>query len=117
MPTMILPSTASGAAVIAWPVGLSPTGVVHRSTPDFASSATRKPSSVPTYTVLSRIATPRFTRGNPRLSTLDAIGRLHSQSGLPLFRSSAATLVGPDVVYITPPATTGVVSTEPTPAG
>ena len=34
MPTMTLPSTASGAAVIAWPVGLSPTCTAQRSVPD-----------------------------------------------------------------------------------
>ena len=38
----------SGAAVIEWPDALSPTGTTHRSLPLPASSATRKPSSVPT---------------------------------------------------------------------
>src|SRR5439155_4989933 len=67
--------------------------------------------------MLSRIATPRFTRGKPRFSTLAAIGRVHSQSGLPLFRSSAATIVGPDVTYMMPFATIGVASTDPVPGG
>src|SRR5439155_17218478 len=85
--------------------------------PALASSATRYPSSVPTYTVLSRLATPRFTRGNPRFRTLAAIGRVHSQSGLPLFTSSAYTEVGPEVPYSTPFAKSGVVSSEPVPVG
>ena len=67
--------------------------------------------------MLSSTATPRLTRGKPRFSTLGAIGRVHSHSGLPLFRSSAATIVGPDVTYMTPLATTGVDSTEPVPGG
>ena len=67
--------------------------------------------------MLSSTATPRLTRGNPRFSTLGAIGRVHSHRGLPLFRSSAATIVGPDVTYITPLTTTGVDSTEPVPGG
>src|SRR6267378_5906316 len=67
--------------------------------------------------MLSRMATPRLTRGNPRFSTVAAIGRVHSQIGLPLFRSSALTDVGPDVRYITPLATTGVHSIDPVPGG
>src|SRR5713226_5284957 len=67
--------------------------------------------------MLSRIATPRFTRGKPRLRTLGAIGRVHSQSALPLLRSSAATAVGPDVTYITLLATTGVAASDPAPGG
>ena len=67
--------------------------------------------------MLSRTATPRLTRGKPRFSTLGAIGRVHSQIGLPLFRSSAATIVGPDVTYMIPLTTTGVDSTEPVPGG
>ena len=43
-----LSSTASGATVMAWPDAFSPTFTVQRSTPDFASSATRWQSSVPT---------------------------------------------------------------------
>src|SRR6185436_19588557 len=66
--------------------------------------------------MLSRMATPRLTRGKPRFSTVGAIGRVHSQIDLPLFRSSAITDVGPDVRYITPLATTGVHSSEPVPA-
>jgi hypothetical protein len=96
-PTITLLSTTRGAAVIECPTGFSPTWTIQRSVPTRASSATRYPSSVPTYTVLSRIATPRLTRGKPRLSTLGAIGRVHSQSGLPLFTSSAYTAVGPAV--------------------
>src|SRR5262245_47652633 len=117
MPTMTLLSTTSGAAVTAWPVGLSPTWTAQRWTPVFASSATRNPSSVPTYTVLSRIATPRLTRGNPRFNTVDAIGRLHSQIGRPLRTSSATTLAGAEVTYMMPSATTGVPSSAPTPGG
>src|SRR3954467_8528471 len=67
--------------------------------------------------MLSRTATPRLTRGKPRFNTLGAIGRVHSHSGLPLLRSSAATIVGPDVTYMIPLATTGVDSTEPVPGG
>jgi len=63
------------------------------------------------------MATPRLTRGKPRFSTLAAIGRFHSQIGLPLVRSRALTDVGPDVTYITPLTTTGVHSTEPVPGG
>src|SRR5439155_17326732 len=75
-------------------------------------------SRVHTYTVPSRIATPRFTRGNPRLCTVSGIGRLHSHSGRPLFRSSATTVAGaPAVTYITPSATTGVTSSAPVPGG
>src|SRR5258706_16476999 len=67
--------------------------------------------------MLSRMATPRLTRGNPRFSTEAAIGRVHSQIDLPLLRSRALTDVGPDVTYITPLATTGVHSTDPVPGG
>src|SRR5688572_3179832 len=67
--------------------------------------------------MLSRIATPRFTRGNPRFRTLGAIGRVHSHSGLPLFTSSAYTAVGPDVPYSTPFTNSGVVSSVPVPGG
>src|SRR5581483_7475244 len=67
--------------------------------------------------MLSRIATPRFTRGNPRFSTEAAIGRLHSQIGRPLRRSSATTVAGGAVMYMTPSATTGVPSSDPVPAG
>ena len=41
MPTMILPSRASGAPVIEWPVLLSATTVSQRRAPDLASRATR----------------------------------------------------------------------------
>src|SRR6266576_1256040 len=67
--------------------------------------------------MLSRMATPRLTRGNPRLSTEAAIGRVHSQIDLPLLRSRAVTDVGPEVTYITPLATTGVHSIDPVPGG
>src|SRR5262245_35738170 len=117
MPTITLLSTTSGAAVMAWPVGLSPTWTAHRCTPVCASSATRNPSSVPTYTMSSSLATPRLTRGNPRLSTVGAIGLLHSQIGRPLRTSSATTDAGADVTYITPSATIGVPSSDPTPGG
>src|SRR3954468_15554072 len=67
--------------------------------------------------MLSSTATPRLTRGKPRFKTLGAIGRVHSHNGFPLFKSSAATIVGPDVTYMTPLTTTGVDSTEPVPGG
>jgi hypothetical protein len=88
-----------------------------RSVPLRASSATRKPSRVPTYTRSSRIATPRLTRGNPRFSTLPEIGRVHLHSGRPLFTLSATTAAGPEVTYMTPLATIGVPSSEPVPGG
>ena len=48
-------------------------------------------------------------------STFGAIGRVQSQSGRPLRKSRAATIVGPDVTYITPSATTGWIRPRPGP--
>ena len=47
IPTMILPSIASGAAVIEYPSLFSATFVFQRSAPDFASRAIRCASRVP----------------------------------------------------------------------
>src|SRR5438876_4747168 len=46
------------------------------------------------------------------------MGRLHSHSARPLFRSSATTVAGaPAVTYMTPSATIGVTSNAPVPGG
>ena len=53
------------------PIALSATSTSQRTAPDLASSATRCASSVPTNTVDSRIATPRFT---PREADVEHVG-------------------------------------------
>ncbi|HQZ38838.1 MAG TPA: hypothetical protein PLH72_07340 [Vicinamibacterales bacterium] len=75
MPTITLPFTASGAMVIEWPVPLSATWVSHRTAPVPASSATSAPSSEPTNTLSSRMATPRLVAGNPISRRSDGMGR------------------------------------------
>ena len=112
-PTITFPSRASGARVRENPIALSATSTSQRTAPDLASSATRWASSVPTYSVESRMATPRFTRGKPMLSTLDPISGDHVHSRFPVRASSAVTVLGGSVTYMTPSATTGLVSMSP----
>ncbi len=75
MPTITLSFTASGAIVIEWPVSLSATGTSQRTAPVCASSAISTPSSEPTKTLSSRMATPRLVAGKPIRRRFDGIGR------------------------------------------
>ena len=87
--------------------------VSHRTAPDFASSAIRCPCTVPKKIVSSRIATPRLTGGDPMTMTSVGIAGVYVHSGRPVRTSSAVTVLGGSVRYMTPSATIGEVLTMP----
>src|SRR5579863_5636505 len=88
-------------------MALSATCTFQRTAPVFASSATRCESAVPMKTVSPRIATPRLVAYKPIETTLGGrVGdQLHNLS--PVRTSSAVTVLGGSVIYITPSATIG----------
>ena len=92
---------------------LSSTVTSHRSAPDFASSAARWPAIDPAYTMSSSTATPRFTGGDPITITSSGIFGVQVHSGRPVRTSSAVTVLGGSVMYITPSTTSGEVSKTP----
>jgi hypothetical protein len=85
--------------------------------PVAASSATRRPSSVPTYTLPFQTATPRFTTSQQALRA-QARGTCGSwrQSRAPVRASSATTTLQGSETNIVPSTTIGVASwPRPTP--
>ncbi len=116
MPMITFPSRASGAAVMLWPVLLLATSTSQRTAPERVSRATRCASSVPTYSMSSRMAGPRFVRPKPNVRSSFGSARSYFQSSRPARRSSAFTawiwLPG-SVRYITPSATSGDVCSVP----
>ena len=108
IPTMTLSPTASGAAVMACPVGLSPTWTAHRWAPD--ANVQRHEVAIERPDI-DRIAENRYTAVHAWEAKVQH-PRRNRTAPLPYWpaalRSSATTLAGPDVTYMTPSATTGV---------
>src|ERR1700676_5433675 len=88
-----LPLATRGAPEIPLRVG-SKTCEDHSCVPLAASMATSRPSAVPTYTLPSHTATPRFTRATDALHMERPNGTCVSdvQSTLPLAASIARTI-------------------------
>ena len=63
--------------------------------------------------MLSSTATPRFTGGDPITITSSGIFGVQLHSARPVRTSSAVTVLGGSVMYITPSTTTGEVSNTP----
>src|SRR5258708_24151041 len=102
MPMMTRPFTTRGAPVMVrflW----SPVFTLHAGLPDFASSATRRPSNVPTKIFPFHAATPRLTESQqPFTPSSRGTCGSYDQSCLPLAASYALTILHAVDVYITP---------------
>src|ERR1700683_3719371 len=88
-------------------MALSATCTSHRTAPFFASSATRCESAVPMKTESPRIATPRLVAYKPIDTTCSGKVGDQDHSRRPVRTSSAVTVLGGSVMYITPSATMG----------
>src|SRR5271170_719175 len=88
-------------------MALSATCTFHRTAPVFESSATRCASAVPTKTVSPKTATPRLVAYKPIDTTCSGSTGDQLQIFSPVRRSSAVTVLGGSVRYITPSATIG----------
>ena len=106
--------TMSGAAVSVYPACQSATVTFQITLPLRASSARRWPSSVAQKTRSPRTATPRLTTSQQSIADMFS-GRSASyiQRSVPVFASSAKSLLQADVMYMTPLLTTGIPSWPP----
>src|SRR5215469_17032214 len=103
LPMMTLPFTTRGAPVIVSALEPSAVDTDHTGLPVAASSAMRRPSIVPTYTLPFQTATPRLATSQHALKPAGP-GTLGSNahSCLPLSAASARTLLQAVVMYMTP---------------
>src|SRR5262249_32244070 len=111
LPIITLPFATRGAPVIEYLKRESTVSVSQIGLPVAASSATNRPSSVPTNTLPFHTATPRLTPSQHALTphSRGTFGSSdHSNSPVPAL--SAKTLLQALVKYITPSTTTGVAS-------
>src|SRR5579862_6141552 len=88
-----------------------------RTAPVLESKATRCESTVPMKTVSPSTATPRLVELNPIATTCSGREGDQVHSLRPVRTSSAVTVLGGSVMYITPSATTGEHSRFETPCG
>src|SRR5690242_12869270 len=104
-----LPFTTRGAPVIVYLCSLSTVATSHTTLPVAASSATNRPSSVPTKILPFHAATPRLATSQHAFTpAVPGTFGSYAQISLPVAASSANTLLHALDTYITPSITSGV---------